>query len=175
MEDAQDAITKGNSRQLVEAVRTFIPSQDDLKSLIDTALNFSDYDAIWYLLEIASRENITNLSKYVMNKCGTVGERFPCQVVSRLNDPFGVLQEAVNNANTDLVLYSIDILYSSLDPTFFVGYDTNDYMETEEIAKEIDRRVEAILMGATPAYFSSLFGLLPNRLRTNLILASSTR
>ena len=170
MEDVEEALSTGNTRDLIILLRD-IEEPDDFRILINQALDLQDFTSLWYIMEIGSRYD-EDLDSYLLEQCGLNGQTLPCVFLQNRDNAISVLQDAVRDGDEDALLFALDLLYSPLDPTAFVGYSSQDYERTLAQSRLLDRQVENILQQASPTFFNRIFPLLPERLRVNLIMSS---
>jgi hypothetical protein len=166
MEDAEEALLVGNSIDLITHLRD-IDKVEDFRSLINQAIDLGDFNALWYIAEVGSYYD-ENIDSYILNQCGINGQTIPCIFLQSRGDPMMVLEDAVINGDEDSLLYAIDLLYNPVNPSNFIGYSSQEYKRILVRSHNIDRRVEEILLQASPSFLKRIFSRLPRRLQVNL-------
>lgn len=169
MDEAEEGIKVGNVTQLIANIDD-ITEPNDIRSLVSTAVEMDDDDALWYIIEKRWQYD-DNLGTYLIQECGNNGRRFPCLVLQDVGNPLQVLRRGVENGNQDLVLYAVDILYSPINPQAFESYSTQDFNRALQISRNNEEQGRDIILEATPSFLQKIFPFLPKRLQANLLLS----
>ena len=168
MEDLEEAIQRGDTKKVIDRIQ-YIESADDFYTLIDLALELGDMSTLWYIMEIGDRY-VDDLDDYLLSKCPPVIGGLACDFFDQREKPFFVLQRAIRMADRASLLYALNLLYTSIRPDYFQGYDTLSYQRLLDHNNLLRTEIKEELLEAEPSFLKEVFSDLPRDLQASLLL-----